>query len=282
MGRQKASVRPKQRASSRGRASRRQDNDEIPEVYREMLMVAEAEARETQPLGDRPVKRRKVGERTAPSVATETRGQESQSTQETKEDTGHLQVAFDYDASSDDEDIEWEDISLQQAPVESPQQPTPTNDEPLQITLGPETKPIKKTLPRQKPLSAAEKRLRLDIHKTHLICLLQHVQSRNLWCNDSQLQVRSSLIVSYVSNIMQNSLKAKLLPKRVISLLNPPEDKEWPTRSRSFIDGLNQAGDLFGKRFKVTRPGMKRAHWAPNPEALKEKTVCDLAMCCVV
>lgn len=40
------------------------------------------------------------------------------------------------------------------------------------------------------------------------------------------------------------------------------------------MDGLNLAGEAFGKKFKVTRPGMKRAHWAHNSESLDEKTVC--------
>lgn len=40
------------------------------------------------------------------------------------------------------------------------------------------------------------------------------------------------------------------------------------------MDGLNLAGEAFGKKFKVTSAGMKRAHWAHNSESLDEKTVC--------
>jgi xeroderma pigmentosum group C-complementing protein len=39
------------------------------------------------------------------------------------------------------------------------------------------------------------------------------------------------------------------------------------------MNGLNLAGEAFGKRFKVTDPGMRRAHWAHNSESLKEKSV---------
>lgn len=40
-----------------------------------------------------------------------------------------------------------------------------------------------------------------------------------------------------------------------------------------FLDGLNQAGDVFTKRFKITKPGMRRAHWAYDSGSLKMKTV---------
>lgn len=43
------------------------------------------------------------------------------------------------------------------------------------------------------------------------------------------------------------------------------------------MDGLNLAGEAFGKKFKVTSPGMKRAHWAHNPQSLEEKTVRGLS-----
>ena len=39
------------------------------------------------------------------------------------------------------------------------------------------------------------------------------------------------------------------------------------------MDGLNQAGDTFARRFRVTKPGMKRAHWAEDESQLKQKLV---------
>lgn len=56
-------------------------------------------------------------------------------------------------------------------------------------------------------------------------------------------------------------------------MLNPPEDKPQYTKSTTFIDGLNQASDAFIKRFRVTQPGLKRAHWADDPESLKKRVV---------
>jgi xeroderma pigmentosum group C-complementing protein len=64
-----------------------------------------------------------------------------------------------------------------------------------------------------------------------------------------------------------------MLPKKIIALLNPDEDKPQFTRSTTFIDGLNQAGDIFSRRFRVTKPGLKRAHWAEDQDQLKQRMV---------
>jgi xeroderma pigmentosum group C-complementing protein len=70
----------------------------------------------------------------------------------------------------------------------------------------------------------------------------------------------------------QRNLK-RMLPRKIIALLNPDEDKPQFTRSTTFIDGLNQAGDIFSRRFRVTKPGLKRAHWAEDQEQLKQRMV---------
>jgi xeroderma pigmentosum group C-complementing protein len=64
-----------------------------------------------------------------------------------------------------------------------------------------------------------------------------------------------------------------MLPKKVITLLHPDEDKPPYIRSTTFMDGLNQVGDAFTRRFRVTKPGMKRAHWVENETQLKQKLV---------
>lgn len=191
----RASTRPskgKTRQSHRTKA--REEDNEIPEVYREML--AEEDARNAQSAEtDRPGKRRKVGERAATSGGAETDHQKPHDSEENKDDSRQLQTTYDYDASSDDEsDIEWEDIDLQQQLSNSTHTPVSKEDEgSLQITFGPALKEAKKVVPRHKQLSKSEKKMRLDIHKIHLLCLLRHVELRNRWCNDSELQVRINL-----------------------------------------------------------------------------------------
>lgn len=175
--------------ASRGRQSKREQEDyEIPEVYREMLV--EAEARDSQGSEtDRPMKRRRVGERTAVSSQPGFTSQQVQAP-ESSEDAGQqMQTAYDSTAS-EESDMEWEEVDIHQAPQNLGDQGISiSNDEPLQITLDQQKDNIKRVIPRRKPVTGAEKRLRLEIHKLHLLCLLGHVQIRNLWCNDEQVQV---------------------------------------------------------------------------------------------
>ncbi|RAL12006.1 putative DNA repair protein Rad4 [Aspergillus homomorphus CBS 101889] len=227
------------------------DDQQIPHVYREML--AEAEAREPQAIDhDRLPKKRKVAQQThtpRPQVV-----HQEASALRTDDESNGQQVQTVYDSptsSSEESDMEWEDIDLQPTVPEAS-----SDDSSIQITLDrPEDSGQHKRGPKRQPITAAEKRLRLDIHKVHLLCLLRHVQIRNRWCNDDELQ---------------GALK-RMISKKTISLLHPPESKPEHNRSTSFIDGLNQVSDAFSRRFKVTKPGLKRPHWAQSPEALKQR-----------
>lgn len=188
MVRRTAPARSNRVAATRGRQSRRQERDDkVPEVYREML--AEAEARESQEAeAGRSSKRRKVGERTSNSSHHESTGQEA-NLPETNEDVGRqTQTAYDSTAS-EESDMEWEEIDIQQTPLNSIQTAPYSADEPLQITLGQHKDTGERIVSRRKPVTGAEKKLRLDIHKAHLLCLLGHVHNRNLWCNDELVQV---------------------------------------------------------------------------------------------
>lgn len=251
------SARPRRGRTVQERASRRQQEDdhEIPEVYREML--AEADARESQTMqSDRPVKKRKTMDQTAPSQLSD-RGSPEVQVLETAEDAGR-QVQTVYDSpSSEESDMEWEEVDLQptvSALPEAASTPTDT-DGSLQITLDPHEGQKRRAIARRKPITAAERKLRLDIHKVHLLCLLRHVQIRNLYCNDEEVQ---------------RFLK-RMLTKQITTLLNPSEDKPQYTRSTTFVDGLNQASEAFLRRFKVTKPGLKRAHWSDDSESLKQR-----------
>lgn len=61
-----------------------------------------------------------------------------------------------------------------------------------------------------------------------------------------------------------------LLSNQTLSYLNPDENHSQFQRSRSFIDGLKQASEIFRERFKITSRGMSRSTWAESPEALAD------------
>lgn len=166
--------------------------DQVPEVYQELL--EEAEARDPEQFrSDRPIKRRRVGDTKAIPI-----GQPGPEQPQTAEATGTeeaRQIQTVYDSTTEDEsdfeDVEWEDVDVQQPAPESSSTSVARqdNEETLQITLDYEPEKRKKTVRRRKPVTAAEKKLRLEIHKAHLLCLLAHAYSRNRWCNDDELQV---------------------------------------------------------------------------------------------
>ncbi|KAL2870905.1 putative DNA repair protein Rad4 [Aspergillus lucknowensis] len=246
------------------RRRRRDDSDEdIPKVYREML--AEAEARETGVRlsleSNRPNKRFKpVGYRDASGPGGLTQQAADDAVEAGGDGEKKPQVVYDSPSGdSDESDMEWEEVDIIQksTPPGLPSGPISgiEDDTPLQITLDKQPDQ-KRRVVRRKPVTAAERKLRLDVHKTHLLCLMGHVQRRNLWCNDEEVQ----------------GFLKKMLSKHVISQLNPPENKPQHTRSGMFLDGLNQAADVFLRRFRVTKPGLRRAHWAQDADALKQKT----------
>ncbi|KAL2814471.1 hypothetical protein BJX63DRAFT_392362 [Aspergillus granulosus] len=251
-------ARPANRGGLRSRRSRRQaDDEEVPEVYREML--AEAEAREDGLAeSDRPRKRFKpAGQRATSARARAVEDTTRDAVGTGGEATKRPQIVYNSPSEeSDESDIEWEEVDIQKAATpDSVARVSGDDDEPLQITFDNHGDQKRRIL-RRKPVTAAEKRIRLDVHKTHLLCLLCHVQRRNLWCNDEEVQ-------GFLKN---------MLSKHVISQLNPPENKPQHTRSAMFLDGLNRAGEIFHRRFRVTKPGLRRAHWSEDLEALKRKT----------
>ncbi|KGO61921.1 Rad4 beta-hairpin domain 1 [Penicillium expansum] len=233
----------------------RQTNDHAPDVYQDLL--EEAEARDPgQFASDRPIKRRKAGDMKAIPVGFGPPEQTDRSAETNKHSTQPVQTVYD-SSTSEESDVDWEDVELQQ-PSQSllnRRLVSDGDDDMLQITLEQEPEKHKKAVQRRKPLTGAERKARLDVHKCHILCLLGHVQLRNMWCNDEELQ----------------EFLKKTLSRKVIALLHPDEDKPHYSRSTTFMDGLNQAADAFTRRFQVTKPGMKRSHWAEDETQLKQK-----------
>ncbi|MCJ1282352.1 hypothetical protein MMC26_001675 [Xylographa opegraphella] len=167
----------------------------------------------------------------------------------------HQQVAYDDSEDSAESDMDWEEVGLRDNVKHEDTTPEPRE---LNLVLGgnKDSSP-KNTVERRKPLSAEERRLRLEIHKMHLLSLLVHVHLRNHWCNDRDTQ----------------KLLRKLLPKKTLSYLEDDESQSQFQRSRSFIDGLQQASEIFRAKFKITARGMSRSYWAEDAEHLAESDI---------
>lgn len=165
----------------------------------------------------------------------------------------------DTDDSDDDEKFEDVDLGLDE-PVEQVDADQSENaNASLEITLE---KPIApdQTLPRVRrrfPLTKAEKKLRLSVHKAHIRFLFYHVWTRNAWCNVKDLQTE---------------LK-RLVPPKTKQLINSALVGDGKSRSEcnhAFNTGLEEVSKMWQAGWKVTENGMRRAWWADGSEDLRK------------
>ncbi|KAF2203574.1 Rad4-domain-containing protein [Delitschia confertaspora ATCC 74209] len=158
-----------------------------------------------------------------------------------------LQTVTDDSEVSDESDLEWED-ALQQNEGEGEQQQN--KEEPVisdvSITIGGDEGTKTTQRPRRKGITSVEKKLRLDIHKLHVLCLLYHVHRRNTWCNDETVQ---------------STLRRLPSPKALNNLVPNPEFTQIQATTR-FVDGIKELKQLWANRFTVNALGMHKPRWA--------------------
>ncbi|KAL8826605.1 MAG: hypothetical protein Q9191_003700 [Dirinaria sp. TL-2023a] len=246
----------------------------LPDVYGEMLR--DALSTSPPPSGEeRPIKRRRVGGRIVEQKAATELDNSSDRAVSTERQSGRgaseeqsrglqQQTAYNDTEDSAESDIDWEEVDLQEQGFKG-EDGSETHQN-LNLVLNDDTGAQAARVPsRRRIATSAERQMKLDIHKMHLLCLLAHIYLRNHWCNDEEIhrQLRG------------------LLTKRTVSYLNPDEDKSQFQRSRSFNDGLNQALDAFRVSFRITARGLSRSYWAGNADeiaAINPPTDIDLPM----
>lgn len=103
------------------------------------------------------------------------------------------QTAFDDSAESSDSDsdIPWEEVDVGNGnPGHSSFDDEREDDKELNLVLNGDQGFMPKYQRRkQRALTTADRKQRLDVHKMHILCLLHHVHLRNRWCNDAKIQV---------------------------------------------------------------------------------------------
>ena len=262
MARAGASKSAKSKATGKAPA----END-VPDVYREMLADAISSSPTRKSEDGRVVKRRRVRGRVVTQGNDDTTSNQSDlssrigndsEVDELSEDVQPVQQRIIQTESEDsaDSDMDWEEV----VPSESVKQEgtlehETTQSGELNLILGREgheRDSEKYGRPKRKPITAGERKLRLDIHKMHVCSLMAHIYLRNRWCNDGKVH---------------SNLKS-LLTEKIVSYLNPDESQSQFQRSRSFMDGLSQASDVFRARFKITARGLSKPRWAGSSENL--------------
>ncbi|CZT45852.1 related to xeroderma pigmentosum group C complementing factor (homolog to excision repair protein RAD4) [Rhynchosporium secalis] len=235
----------------------------VPDIYQDML----SEALPTQSeIPERPLKRRKTGRRDSPVARSSPAAKLEEEDEDLEfEDVLHTslqdfgseqdipvkrqQTAYrDSDDESDDSDGEWQGLNLDAEPEDD----EPSGD--LDLTL------IKKTIPQVKPAASrrrligkVEKSERLEKHKMYLLCLFSHLDWRNYWCNDSEVQ---------------KSLRP-LLDKKMLTFLRPKESLSQFGRTDSLKRGLDSVAVMWRTRFSITARGLRRALWADDEKDLQ-------------
>ena len=201
--------RPSKKGTKREGVGKASAEGTVPDVYKEMLVDAVSSPGH---LGEneRASKRRRIGGR----IVTQ-RNEESPSYQ--SDQTSRAAESSDLDAlfedvepvpqriiQSDSEDsatsdMDWEEVQLgNRAPQEDTPEPESAAEEGLNLVLRAHSDEYKATLSgkiKRKPMTAEDKRFRIELHKLHLCCLLVHVYIRNHWCNDEKIYVGGQCII---------------------------------------------------------------------------------------
>ncbi|KAK4145203.1 uncharacterized protein C8A04DRAFT_35925 [Dichotomopilus funicola] len=291
--RSSARVRSQTGSGGNNGASSASSSAAVPHVYRQMVAEARREIR-AQELDDeeepeRPVKRRRPGEgRPARRAESSQRGV-AESAARSRVVGARLGVSDDGGDDSDadegegvdvmlppptvqtvtrdsddeddededdEEDIEFEDVTIDRTGSSSVPKSKPGQSTELNLDLSAQlaTQTALRQINRRKAISREEKARRIEVHKVHLVCLLAHLEIRNRWCNDEQVQ----------------EVLRSLLPQKTIGALIPRASLNQFGRSESLRKGLQEAKDLFKSRFTITERGLRRALWAEDEEQLKD------------
>lgn len=115
---------------------------------------------------------------------------------------------------------------------------------------------IQSTVARGRPrTSAIDRKIRLEIHKLHLLCLLFHGGLRNRWTQDTRI---SKSLQSLKANFKHN--------------VHPKVTSAQLQRTRVLLEGLHAASDLWSQSYRITEKGISKAKWYTEEDLQKVVT----------
>ena len=171
----------------------------VPSIYGDMLRDAISSS-PPPPDGERPLKKRRVGGQIrqeqdsgrlikqygrGSAFGDVTDGAESEN--QCKSD--QFQTTYHDSEGPAESDVDWEEVQLEEGT--NLKHDDSTDAQELDLVLG-ETAEIKqdhRQQSRRRPATLAERKVKLEVHKMHVLCLLAHVHLRNHWCNDEEVHV---------------------------------------------------------------------------------------------
>ncbi|CAK1355188.1 DNA repair protein rhp42 [Cercospora beticola] len=245
-----AAARPT-RSSRRAVNNRAQPQNDIPDVYSDMLREAEADERTER--NRAPKRRRITAGSSGPNVSSATQHEVESSVRSTSSNAilrapaAGTQTVED-SSESDSNDFEFEDVDIDIPFGHASNSQEGIED--VSISVQAESSAKRSSKVRRKPATAIEKSHRLLVHELHVLCLLGHCMYVNGRCNNA---------------VAQQHLRS-LLSTKTISYLNPSQQHTQFQRNRSFMDGIDQAINSFVADYQVTRTGLSRPHWNIDTE----------------
>lgn len=259
------------RKNTRSRKSRLTDSArrnpplDAPDVFQEMLADADLASPSAVSEEGRPVKKRRVGGKLVTTALSKSFHTSEAPLSDagldhkaggcvTSEVVPSQQTIYDDSAESSESEADWEDVDLGAGANRDGEEST---DEAGDLTLtlgGTDEDSRKRGSSKRKPITAAQRKLRLEIHKMHTMSLLSHVHLRNHWCNDEAVQTQLKGILS----------------KRTYAYLDDQETLSQFQRTRSLTDGIEQAIESFRDAFEITTRGLQRCYWAEDADKLSE------------
>ena len=179
-----------------GRNTRAAAAASVPDVYSDMLLETVVSAPSHFAEEGRPLKKRRTGKRGSPVPKVEAQAESAERASGRPDSPAsqgaRRQTAYESDQS--ESDVDWEEVDVQGKDDDGDEDDdTPGEDggdDALDLVLGQEINTSRAIPAKRKPLTADERRARLEIHKMHILCLMAHVDIRNSWCNDVEVHVR--------------------------------------------------------------------------------------------
>lgn len=234
----------------------------IPDIYQDMLAEATLNAPDDSQSSPRPSKRRKLTpveqqetddlfEENAPPTARAVTDDHGNSAPLT---TRAQQTVYDDFEESEESDAEFEDVDLELA-AQSDSDGDVSSREPLQIDLTKSAlETPKRMIQRRKPLSKAERMVRLDVHKWHLMSLIGHGLHRNSWCNDETI----------------HSILKPLVSRKTVKLFHFEESEPMYRRNHSFNKAVEDVCAMWRREWKINVLGLRRPRWREDVDARDE------------
>ena len=268
----------------------------VPGVYKQMLRESGAlPDRMTSDDAERPLKRRRTG-RQAPLESPASLDKKTDRPAIACSPTGRAKnksIAEEHESEDDDdEDVEFEDVDIPKPTVQTTYRESSDEEseeeaqfedvdfsavfansgqalerqETLELNLTAAREalaPSRRAADRRKPITKEERERRVEIHKTHILCLLAHVEKRNHWCNDP---------------VVQESLRP-LLTAKIVQWLNPEPHLTQFGQTESLKKGLQMVMEKFQQKFSITEIGVRRALWAEDEKQLENVRVPIMLFC---